>query len=169
MPVFKTAILCALFLASGTVVANEDICFGTIAYGPEVKLDGSDFTMQYCINESKTKIKYKLSLKTTADRWFGVGWSHDGIMEGTDSVIAIPGSGIEKYHLAGYAANKLSEDRQDLEDVSITDQRIESGKLCAYFTRLLTPRVIEDNVEVEIPEGEEIYFLWAYGNGQSLR
>ena len=98
----------------------------------------------------------RLEVVNNDDGWIGVGFPSSGTMENSQAVIGIYDEDtVLKYDLASGQASQMSDDKQTLQDASIT---IMDGKTIMEFTKLL----VEDD-EVEILEEGENIFLHAWG------
>jgi len=92
------------------------------------------------------------------DGWIGLGFSPSGTMENSQAVIGIYDEDtVLKYDLAPGQATQMSDDKQTLQDASLTTM---DGKTIMEFTKLL----VEDDDEVEILEDGENIFLHAWGS-----
>ena len=99
----------------------------------------------------------RLEVLDNGDGWIGVGFSPSGTMENSQAVIGIYDEDtVLKYDLAPGQATQMSDDKQTLQDTSITTM---DGKTIMEFTKLL----VEDDDEVEILEDGENIFLHAWG------
>jgi len=89
--------------------------------------------------------------------WIGLGFSPSGTMENSQAVIGIYDEDtVLKYDLAPGQTTPMSDDKQTLQDASITTM---DGKTIMEFTKLL----VEDDDDVEILEDGENIFLHAWG------
>ena len=99
-----------------------------------------------------------MELTCDSEGWVAIGFSIDGFMPRSEAVVGIPGRNPEKYYLKRRSMNKifrLPNQAQTLSDASVT---VDDGVTVMRFTKLL-------NEPNEIPITQELYFLFAHGNG----
>ena len=99
-----------------------------------------------------------MELTCDSEGWVAIGFSIDGFMPRSEAVVGIPGRNPEKYYLKRRSMNKifrLPNQAQTLTDASVT---VDDGETVMRFTKLL-------NEPNEIPINQELYFLFAHGNG----
>lgn len=94
-------------------------------------------------------------LEVISDGWIGLGFSKDGKMEGSESIVGLPGGDVSKYDLSGYKAKLLPDSQQTLTNTSCSG---EDGKFNMTFTKLLV-----EGGEVPILEDGANIFLYAKG------
>lgn len=101
----------------------------------------------------------RLEVIDIEDGWIGIGFSPGGKMEGSQAIIGVPNDGmVQKYTLSGYYPGVMSDEKQTLQDTSISIDE-EDGKTVMKFAKQL---VEEDEIPI-VHDGENI-LLHAWGN-----
>jgi len=103
----------------------------------------------------------RLEVIDIEDGWIGIGFSPGGKMEGSQAIVGVPNDGIvQKYTLSGYYPGVMSDEKQTLQDTSISIDE-EDGKTVMKFAKQMV-EADEDEVPI-IHDGENI-LLHAWGN-----
>lgn len=121
----------------------------------------NDCKLDYKINDGLT-ITMELTCEGSGE-WVGIGFSTDGMMQGSEAVLGIPGEQPLKYALNGkYAAAviPMPQHKQTLTDASLEVD--DDGRTIMKFTK-----VMKEDDEIEIKSGENI-FLYARGMTSTL-
>lgn len=118
----------------------------------------------YKFNDDAKTITMALTCKEVVDKWLGVGFSVDGQMQNAEAVLGLPGKMPRKYDLNGKSIDTVVEmpaNKQTLIDASLEVDA--EDRTVLRFTKIMNE---ED--EIEIKQGGEIYLLYALGTSQEL-
>ena len=150
--------LCAASVAKEDAAKEDcalDFCSRTLSDDLELKYKvnvPSDTTPEECAGCTMT-----MELTYDGEAWVAIGFSNDGLMIGSEAVIASPDLEPLKYNLGGKSVGlvtEMPESQQTLIDPSV---RVEDGKTIATFTKIM-----KEPDEIEIKFGDNT-FLWANG------
>ncbi len=128
-----------------------------------VKLEISDdCTLAYRVNDLDTSTTLTITMELVCegvDKWIGIGFSSDGLMQNSEAVLGIPGNDRPlRYALNGKSVDTV---------VRMPDQeQILIGASLQVFNNATTAMIFTKALENEA--GEEIFLLFARGATSSL-
>jgi len=113
-----------------------------------------------------------MDLACEGEAWIGIGFSLDGIMDGSEAVIAGTGQEPRKYHLGGKwfgqgGVSEMPESQQTLIDTKVRVKWVEGSNGPIPLTKMRFTKLLSEPNEIEIKPGENI-FLYAQGSTPSF-
>lgn len=157
----------AYFYTSATsgISANSAATSSTRQATRISKIEISDkCIIAYRFNDDEKTITMALTCEGVVDKWIGVGFSVDGQMQNGEAVLGLPGKMPRKYYLNGKSIDTVAEmpaNKQTLIDAILEVDA--EDRTVLRFTK-----VMNEEDEIEIKQGGEIYVLYAVGTSKEL-
>mmetsp|Transcript_21025 Transcript_21025/g.42008 ORF Transcript_21025/g.42008 Transcript_21025/m.42008 type:complete len:898 (+) Transcript_21025:395-3088(+) len=143
-------------------------------------------TTEWCVEELGTEcvLKYvvnypfdepssiTMDFTCAGEAWIGIGFSLDGIMDGSEAVIAGVGQEPRKYHLGGKwfgpgGVGEMPESQQTLIDTKVRVKWVEGSNGLVPLMKMRFTKLLSEPNEIEIRPGENL-FLYAQGSTPSF-